>query len=731
MVRLRNLLRLSSDSRRRSSGAPLTNDQRSAEVLEDRALLSTITVTSADDTTASDGQVTLREAIGAANSDISLDGSTAGSGNDTIVFDASLAGQTILLGGSELIVTSNITIDAGDSNIVIDGDSASRLFRLEIGHSLNLVGLTLTNGSTAGSGNILSPSTIPAEGIGGAIYSNAGQLTLRDTIVQNSFAGGTPFEGLSTGSDAYGGGIAAIGGSVSLVNSRLEGNTASAGVASIAERPVDGYGGGLYASDAIVSLRNSTVDSNVAGGPATTSTITTQNQGEGFGGGVAAIRSNVSVESSTISRNNSSDSGGGIYRDGGSTMTLSNTTISTNTTTDGGAIYQVSGTTAITFSTIFGNTASSSGGGINNSGNVTIGNSILAGNTALSGANVSNNDSDDIESTGYNIFGSMTGTTIAGDLLTTQIGVDASIVLDLSLLNNGGLTETHTLIANSPALNAALGEAAPTDQRGQSRPGFGAADIGAVEISETEARDAVGTLDTTLELHTTGNLYENWGGLGEKWMTSESGHWYFILPSGSLYRWDGTAATASGTLVANLDPIVHEAPDLLYNASAAKLDQDLGLHSDGNLYTNWAGAGEKWMRDANDEWYFILPSGDLYKWVQSPTASATGTLVASLESKFHADPTMLFDGYTISTDRWHNLQVGSSEFLNWGNRNEKWFRGAESQQYFILPGGDVYRWDGSANATGTFVISTDPDTYTDPSRLHTAVDNVFSDWIGA
>lgn len=48
-----------------------------AEPLEDRALLSTITVTSLADNTTADGQVTLREAIQAAQTDSAVDGSTA------------------------------------------------------------------------------------------------------------------------------------------------------------------------------------------------------------------------------------------------------------------------------------------------------------------------------------------------------------------------------------------------------------------------------------------------------------------------------------------------------------------------------------------------------------------------------------------------------------------------------------------------------------------------------
>ena len=76
----------------------------------------TITVNSLDDnTTGGDGLVTLREAVIAANSDGSTDLGDAGSGPDTIVFDAALAGGTIDLatagdttfGPSALAITSD------------------------------------------------------------------------------------------------------------------------------------------------------------------------------------------------------------------------------------------------------------------------------------------------------------------------------------------------------------------------------------------------------------------------------------------------------------------------------------------------------------------------------------------------------------------------------------------------------------------------------------------------
>src|SRR5687768_10592073 len=69
----------------RSSHVPLHSPRRlTFEPLEERRMLATIMVTSLADDLTVDGDVTLREAIHAAEHNISMDGSTAGSGADII-----------------------------------------------------------------------------------------------------------------------------------------------------------------------------------------------------------------------------------------------------------------------------------------------------------------------------------------------------------------------------------------------------------------------------------------------------------------------------------------------------------------------------------------------------------------------------------------------------------------------------------------------------------------------
>jgi hypothetical protein len=84
------------------------------EPLEDRRLLAVITVTSALDGVADDGDITLRKAIVAANNDTladSVEGQQRGDGVDTIHFDSALLGQTITLTEGQLQITAPVTVE--------------------------------------------------------------------------------------------------------------------------------------------------------------------------------------------------------------------------------------------------------------------------------------------------------------------------------------------------------------------------------------------------------------------------------------------------------------------------------------------------------------------------------------------------------------------------------------------------------------------------------------------
>lgn len=42
--------------------------------------------------------------------------------------------------------------------------------------------------------------------------------------------------------------------------------------------------------------------------------------------------------------------------------------------------------------------------------------------------------------------------------------------------------------------------------------------------------------------------FDNWGGQNEKWLASASGKWYYIMPDGKLYRWEGKENGPAGAI---------------------------------------------------------------------------------------------------------------------------------------------------------------------------------------
>jgi parallel beta-helix repeat protein len=195
-----------------------------------------------------------------------------------------------------------------------------------------------------------------------------------------------------------------------------------------------------------------------------------------IGGGIAAQRGPLTVLESTISGNKAPGGlGGGIYISGPAPNTITNTTISGNQSRFGGGIETYEPVT-ITDSTIAFNTAQQPGGGLHVGGG--------PGPYTLKNTIVSNNKSDFAAKNcvGENFVVSQGNNLEKG----TSCGLDEPTDINAGprlgdLANNGGPTNTHALLAGSPAIDAGGDPFPTTDQRGVNRPQGFANDIGAFE----------------------------------------------------------------------------------------------------------------------------------------------------------------------------------------------------------------------------------------------------------
>ena len=508
------------------------------EALETRTVPATITVTSLADDTTTDTLITLREAIQAANTDASVDGSTAGSGADTIVFDASLyaAGDVTVdvsvfdtgldsseVGPTAFSISSNLTIQgpSGDNGVTITRNSGSnfRLFAVTGAGNLTLDSVTVSNGAAVGfNGGTGRQSGGGGAGLGGGVFVNSGgSLTIRNSLLTgNTAVGGS---GGSTGglfqAGGGGGGLGANGNAGSNGSSGGAGGGPNNGTANGGAGGFGGGGGGgRYAFFSSASGGSGGFGGGGGGGGITYSFIVYQSNpggaggfggggGGGSSGGVSGFGGGSGQSGYFAGGGHGAGMGGAVFNNGG-TVTITNSTLTGNSAEGktsgastqhsaglGGAVFSRNGSVEVLNSTISANTVSGSSSSIAR-GIYVLGDGSAAAAT-LNNALLGEATGAIVDVVAATINSGTKTTTGAGNLIQGQIGLSGVTIVstanpDLgSLADNGGPTRTIALNTGSPAINAGSNSAATGlsyDQRGSgySRLDFGTVDIGAYEV---------------------------------------------------------------------------------------------------------------------------------------------------------------------------------------------------------------------------------------------------------
>ena len=166
------------------------------------------------------------------------------------------------------------------------------------------------------------------------------------------------------------------------------------------------------------------------------------------------------------------------------------------------------------------------------------------------------------------------------------------------------------------------------------------------------------------------NLYENSLGVQEKWFRGDvnrfANPWYFLLPNGDLYAWNGNGRGSNWLDTANrlailgpnawnnFERVVTDVTPVLTGPQQqvlVGLDQGHSLFrgsNDVNFLFNNLGSNEKYLRGATNSsgntLYFLLPDGTLHEWNGSSTASGN-VLALNLPNQVYADPLLLADAY--------------------------------------------------------------------------------------
>jgi hypothetical protein len=316
------------------------------EVLEERSLLSTFTVTDLGDTGQGSGQEgDLRYCITQAN--------TNAEHINQIVFQPGLAG-TIRLTQGPLAITKELVLDGpGQDLLTVSGNGQSGVLDVTKSaahmNTVDVADLTIAGGTGF---------NVDGQVYGGGIYSTFADLTLtRVTVSGNSIPGG---------GDGGGGGIYSSG-NLTLVSSTVADNQVRGG-------GTYRKGGGIYNAAGTLTLVSSTVADNQVGSGVYT-----------WGGGIYNAGT-TTVRSSTLSGNGvgmfGQPAGGGIYNAAGSTVTISDSAVIDNTALSGGGVFNSAGGPLIVdHSTMSAN----GGGGIWSYGWVDLTDSTVAENTGEGG----------------------------------------------------------------------------------------------------------------------------------------------------------------------------------------------------------------------------------------------------------------------------------------------------------------------------------------------------------
>jgi len=362
--------------------------------------------TEADTVDDTDGLISLREAVMAANSNAAVGDAPAGEADgDTISFDPGT-----VLGGGLSAITLDTPISITD-DVVIDGDvdpTGLVPTPLEVSGG-NLTQLFVVDTSTSEGDvsavtftNLVLTAGLAESGAALQVAASA-DVTLTDVDVTNSE---------STGDNAGMGGAVFSDGTLTITNGTFSGNAATG----------DSGSGGALLSNGTLTVIGATFDGNTANraggavelGASSTSSFTdvtfsnnshvTPNPGNGGALHISGAGS-ATFSGGVYSDNTAGSEGGALWNSSGM-MTITgaasftgNEALGADADNGGGALFNNGGTLSVDGATLDGNAASGmagSGGAIfNNGGSLTVANATISANTAMrAGGGIEDNAAD-------------------------------------------------------------------------------------------------------------------------------------------------------------------------------------------------------------------------------------------------------------------------------------------------------------------------------------------------
>lgn len=262
-------------------------------------------------------------------------------------------------------------------------------------------------------------------------------------------------------------------------------------------------------------------------------------------------------------------------------------------------------------------------------------------------------------------------------------------------------------------------------------------------------------LDQQYHFSSTGNLWLDWGGLQEKWFWG-SGTWFYIVPSGGVYRsFDGQLTE---TIFASLSPEYHADPELLLNPvrpgghrlvveegttyadrgfGEVELETEISgqvfedLNSDG-VWDTIEQPQNGWtvgLIDAEGNVVATTTTGDL-------DVDENGTIDGAAEQGWyvfdrpdrgnysvrvtpesgwdHVDDPLLNTARQLDQDL--EIRLSGNFYINWGGLEEKWLQ-SNRGWLFITLDGSLFEAPNSDMTDTMFIEHLSPDYHANPDLL--------------